>query len=220
MRQPQGVTGVLSEDGECRGVVTADGEIKARIVIDATGRARWLERALGIASPARSPDMFARYGYAQGSCPARDEAPALTGDATSWTWTAMVRPGTYQWTRLAFDGSKPDADWLPEEFRGLTAMGRSRGADVTWRMAERVAGPGWFMVGDAAAMLDPTSSHGVLKAIMSGIMAAHLAGGVLRGAAPQPEASAAYQSWFSDWFNADIARLSQFYRQLNVVGFA
>ena len=64
--------------------------------------ARWLGRALGVTSPARSPRLIARYGYVEGSCPARDDAPALVGDSTGWTWTALVRPQTYQWTRVSF----------------------------------------------------------------------------------------------------------------------
>lgn len=201
-------------------VLTAEGSVTARIVVDATGKARWLARALGIASPARSPKLLARYGYAQGACPQRDGAPLLVGDAQGWTWTAMVRANTYQWTRLAFDGMEPDPNWMPEEFRALTPLGRSRGADVTWRIADEVARPGWFMVGDAAAMLDPTSSHGVLKAIMSGMMAGHLIAAVLGGAAPAEGAAAAYCDWCAGWFAADAAKLSQFYRELGVAGFA
>ena len=219
VRQPSAVTGALIGTGGCEGVRTQDGTVTARMTIDATGRTRWLARALGIASPPRSPSLFARYGYVQGSCPARDEAPALTGDAGGWTWTARVRPNIYQWTRLVFDGGKPEAEWLPEELRGLTAMAPARGADVTWRMAQRVAGPGWFIAGDAAAILDPTSSHGVLKAIMSGMMAAHMAAAVLHGAAPAAETAGAYQDWLGSWFEADAARLTQFYRDLGVPGF-
>lgn len=215
IRRPCAVTGMDA----CNTVATAQGPVSARILVDATGRARWLARALDIASPARSPRFFARYGYAQGSCPERDDAPLLVGDARGWTWTAMVRTSTYQWTRLAFDGIEPDPLWMPEEFRGLTPLGRSRGADVTWRMADEVARPGWFIVGDAAAMLDPTSSHGVLKAIMSGMMAGHLIAAVLRGAAPAEGAAAAYCDWCAGWFAADAARLSQFYRELGVAGF-
>lgn len=215
IRRPCAVTRM---DG-CNTVVTGEGLVTARVLVDATGRARWLARALGIASPARSPRLFARYGYAQGSCPERDGAPQLVGDARGWTWTAIVRENTYQWTRLVFDGIEPDAGWMPEEFRRLTPLGRARGADVTWRMANEVARPGWFMVGDAAAMLDPTSSHGVLKAVMSGMMAGHLIAAVLRGAAPAEEAAAAYHDWCAGWFAADAARLSQFYRELGVAGF-
>lgn len=220
VRRPCAVTGT---DGR-NAVATAQGPVTARILVDATGRARWLARALDIASPARSPRFLARYGYAQGSCPERDDAPLLIGDARGWTWTARVRQntdhGTYQWTRLAFDAIEPDANWMPGEFRALTSLGRSRGADVTWRIADEVARPGWFMVGDAAAMLDPTSSHGVLKAIMSGMMAGHLIAAVLRGAAPAEEAAAAYRDWCAGWFAADAAKLSQFYRELGVAGFS
>lgn len=214
VRRPCAVTG-MDENG----VVTDEGFVTAPVTVDATGKARWLARALDIASPARSPKFLARYGYAQGSCPERDDAPLLVGDARGWTWTAMVRSNTYQWTRLSFEGIEPDAGWMPQEFRQLKPLGRSRGADVTWRIADEVARPGWFMVGDAGAMLDPTSSRGVLKAIMSGMMAGHLIAAVLRGAAPAEEAAAAYNDWCAGWFAADAARLSQFYGELGITGF-
>lgn len=216
IRRPCAVTGVLPGGA---GVETTDGPVTARVVVDATGRARWLGRALGIASRAHSPRLLARYGYARGVCPARADAPALVADAEGWTWTARVRPDVYQWTRVAFDGSQADASWMPAEFRDLRPLGPSRGADVTWRLSERVAAPGWFMVGDAAATLDPTSSHGVLKALMSGMMAGHLIAPVVRGEAPAQAAAAAYQHWLSSWFAADAEKLAEFYRALRVSGF-
>jgi len=200
-------------------VVTAVGPVTARVVVDASGRARWLTRRLGIASPPRSPRLIARYGYAAGSCPQRDGAPALVGDATGWTWTALVGPGTYQWTRLTLDGCPPGPAWMPDEYRALTPRGRPRGADVTWRLAAQVAGPGWLAVGDAAAVLDPASSHGVLKAIASGMMAGHLLAAVLRGGAPAAGAGVAYRDWLGTWFDADAARLARFYGDLGVKGF-
>jgi len=219
VRQPCAVTGLLFEDGVARGVATAAGPLRARLVVDASGRSRWLGRALRIAARARSPRLIARYGHVEGSCPARDDAPALVADATGWTWTARVRPATYQWTRLSF-AAPPPAGWLPDELCGLAPRGRSRGADVTWRLAARTAGPGWFMVGDAAATLDPTSSHGVLKAIMTGMMAGHLAAAVLAGAAPPQPAATAYGDWLAGWFATDAARLGRFYRDLGAAGFA
>lgn len=216
IRQPCAI-GVLREQDAVRSIVeTSRGPVAARLLIDATGRTRWLSRALGIASPPRSLPLHARYGYAEGACPSRDEAPLLVADEAGWTWTAMLRPGLYQWTRLAFDGTQADADWLPEEFRALEPRGASRGADVTWRLAERVAGPGWFVAGDAAALLDPASSHGVLRAIMSGMMAAHLADAVLHGKAPSDESAAVYQRWLAEWFEADAAALARFYSELGV----
>jgi len=214
VRRPCAVTALLSENGAARGVMTDEGSLAARLVADASGRVRWLGRALGIASPARSPRLIARYGYAEGACPARDAAPLLRGDATGWTWTARVWENTYQWTRLSF-GTHQGGNWLPEEFRGLTPLTRSRGADVTWRIAERTAGSGWFMVGDAAAVLDPTSAHGVLKAIMSGIAAGNLAASVLMGRLPPEATGAAYHDWLAKWFAQDAAQLARFYSLLS-----
>lgn len=210
IRQPCTVVAPLVGEENVQGVLTSDGPVVARVVVDATGRSRWLGRALGVESPARSPRLIARYGYVEGACPARDAAPALVGDREGWTWTARVGHRKYQWTRLDF-GRRPDADWLPDEFRGLTPLVRSRGADVTWRMADQVARPGWFMVGDAAALLDPTSSHGVLKALMTGMMAGHLIAGVLHGKAPAAEAAQAYHAWIAGWYEADIRKLREFY---------
>jgi flavin-dependent dehydrogenase len=214
VRRPCAVLRVNADGAQVRGVTTASGPVAARVVVDASGRARWLGRALGIDSPARSPRLIARYGYAQGSCPARDDAPMITGDSSGWTWTARVRERTYQWTRLSFD-ARPDAAWIPDEFRELVPLTRSRGADVTWRMAAEAARPGWFMVGDAATTLDPTSAHGVLKAIMSGIACGHLIAGVLAGTLPPEATATAWREWLNGWFAKDVAQLTQLYRALN-----
>jgi flavin-dependent dehydrogenase len=207
-----GISPMIAE-GKLRGIVTSDGPLTARIVVDASGRSRWLGRAIGVESSTKSPRLIARYGYVEGSCPPRDEAPALVADDNGWTWTARVGPGKYQWTRLNF-GGQSEADWLPDEFQGLTPLARSRGADVTWRMAAEAARPGWFMVGDAAAILDPTSSHGVLKALMTGMMAGHIIASVLDGKAPADEAAEAYHAWIAGWFEADVKKLAEFYRTL------
>jgi flavin-dependent dehydrogenase len=216
VRRPCAVTGI-PETGT--GVVTAEGAVIARVLVDATGRARWLGRALGIVSRRHSPRLLARYGYAAGDCPTRADAPLLAADPRGWTWTARVRPDVYQWTRVEFDGGQTPAAWMPAELAELRPVGAARGADVTWRLSERVAGPGWFMVGDAAATLDPTSSHGVLKALMSGMMAGHLIAPVVRGAVPADDAAAAYQHWLASWFAADATTLAAFYRALDVPGF-
>ena len=219
VRQPCAVTGARFGDGTPGVVQTAAGPIAARIVVDASGAARWLGRALGLASPARSPRLVARYGYAEGSCPARDEAPSLVGDASGWTWTALVRPKVYQWIRVSFWG-EPNPGAVPEELCHLRPIGRPRGADVTWRLATELAGPGWFTVGDAAAVLDPTSSHGVLKAVISGLTAGHLIAAVLRERAPPEATATAYHEWLSGWFCADARRLREFYRGLGAAAFA
>jgi flavin-dependent dehydrogenase len=219
LRRPSTVLGPPVREAMRYRVTTDGGTITTRMAVDASGAGRWLGRCLRLRSPAYSPRLIARYGYVTGACPARDEAPALVGDSTGWTWTARVRDRTYQWTRVCFDG-RPDAAWVPDELRHLAPLARSRGADVTWRMAARSAGPGWYMVGDAALTLDPTSSHGVLRALMSGMMAGHLISAVLDGKLPESAAADAYHDWLARWFAEERARLSQFYRRLGATAFA
>ncbi|UUU38845.1 NAD(P)/FAD-dependent oxidoreductase [Streptomyces sp. NBC_00162] len=195
------------------------GPIRARTVIDATGSARWLGRALGVAPQVRSPRLLIQYGYAAGSCPTRDAAPAIVADGTGWTWTARVGATRYQWMRLDFVPVQRSRTWLPDEFARLTPQGTARAADVTWRLSPAAAGPGWFAVGDAAARLDPASSHGVLRALLSGWTAGCATAAALDGALDPREAAAMYQGWLHSGFEQDIARLAGMYAELGARGF-
>jgi flavin-dependent dehydrogenase len=76
------------------------------------------------------------------------------------------------------------------------------------------------MVGDAALTLDPTSSHGVLRALMSGMMTGHLISAVLGGKMAAQDPAEAYHAWLARWFADEMAKLSQFYRELGATPFA
>jgi flavin-dependent dehydrogenase len=90
-------------------------------------------------------------------------------------------------------------------------MGKSQVADVTWRQVEVAAGPGYFLIGDAASVVDPASSHGVLKAIMSGMMAGHLIKLMLEDPHREREAVQEYCRWIQSWFFNDTEKLKQLY---------
>jgi len=206
----------LRDGARVTGVVTADGPLFAPMVIDASGSARWLSRKLGLPVARHSPILRARYGYRTGTCPMRDGAPALVADEGGWTWSARVRPGVYQWTRLRVDRDTPQSAEPPSELATLTPLGRSRGADVTWILANRSAGPGWLITGDAAARLDPASGQGILRAVMGGMMAGHAAHRHLREGVEIVEA---YTRWQNDRFFAGAMALTALYRSLGFSGF-
>lgn len=211
--QPRAALQPLVEDGRVVGVETDQGEIACRLLIDASGPGRWLQRRLKLPTVERSPPMVVRYGYVTGACPARDAAPSLTGDETGWTWVARVAPGRYQWVRLDLTAGDPSIPPAPiKALEGLSPDGRSRGAEMGWRLTQ-AAGPGWMLAGDAAAMLDPTSSHGVLKALMSGFMAGQTAKAMLDGGDAEAGATA-YRSWVEGWFNTDVQALRGMYARL------
>jgi flavin-dependent dehydrogenase len=209
---------VRTVNGRVRGVDTSTGGITADFTIDCTGTSRWLSRQLGISMRRCSPPLLARFGYARGNVADRAALPRIQADHAGWTWTAEVEPGRFHWTRVTRPIDRPDDGWLPARLKGCTAES-PRGADVTWRIARRTAGLGWFLAGDAAALLDPSSSHGVLRAIMTGMMAGHLAVQSLRGRAGEADCARAYHEWLSAWFRSDSGHMSALYRKARLFGF-
>lgn len=217
--QPCAVRAPIVQAGRVVGAETDQGPIACRLLVDATGAARLLTRKLALPEWAASPPLVVRYGYATGELPVRDEAPLLTADRTGWTWIAKVAAGRFQWVRLDLDGTRRIADWQPGALAALPPDGASRGAEVAWRLTEACAGPGWFLAGDAAAQLDPTSSHGVLKALLSGVMAARTAAAFLSRGGPEAEGAAAYRAWLAGWFDNDVAELAKAYAAIGAEGF-
>jgi flavin-dependent dehydrogenase len=206
--------GLLTENnGRVVGVETTQGRLRSAAVIDAAGGNHWGARQLGLSIQYHAPRLTAYYGYVAGDCPARDGAPAIAADEQGWTWTAKVRHQLYQWTRLSFV-DQPSHHWLPPEFAELTIRQPMRGADVTWRRVSQPAGEGYFLVGDAAIVLDPTSSHGVLRALMSGMMAGNLIAQCLRNNCIEQQAIQHYCEWITQWFQHDLYKLRQLYRML------
>ncbi len=198
------------------GVMTSEGPVAAPYVIDCSGGAHTFARQLRIPIVRHSPQLVARFGYATGYID--DPTPSICSDQDGWIWIAEVEPHRFQWTRVTETHNQPDRTWIPHGLRDLEAE-PSRSADVTWRMAKTVAGPGYFLTGDAAAVLDPSSSHGVLRAIMSGMMAAHLVARHLCDGADAQVCTSTYQDWLANWFQHDVEEMSHAYRAANLFGF-
>jgi len=215
--QPCTVSVAIITGDRITGVETDSGSVRADMIVDATGRWRALSHWLELEWQRYGPTQLAWYGYATGPEAERVAVPSLRSDADGWTWMARVRPETCAWTRLNFNNARPAADWLPAELAGLKPDGPIRGADVTWQIACRPAGPGYFLIGDAAAVLDPAAGHGILKALMSGILAGHLVAKVLRGAIPATAAAENYSNWVHEWFRRDVAELESRYSGFGTV---
>jgi len=214
VKQSCRVIGLAFDSGKICGVRTSQGYIEADYVIDAAGPSHWIARRLGLKIERYSPLMIVYYGYAKGNCPAREKAPALVATSNGWIWTARVHKELYQWTRLDFKKTPISRDWLPSEFKGLrTTHDGIHGADVTWRRVIGTAGAKYFTVGDAAVVLDPASSHGILRAIMSGIMAGHAINKILSDSDGEKIVAYEYEKWLSQWFFYDLANLRKLYLQ-------
>jgi flavin-dependent dehydrogenase len=197
--------------GRVAGVLTDDGDLPTGHVIDAGGRRHWSARRLAAPVDRVSPRLLASWGYLEGRWPARDAAPLLRADDEGWTWTARVGPSTYAWVGLDVTGAgrlrRP-----PSGASGLTVTRGPFGADVTWRRAAVPAAPGLLLAGDAAAVLDPAAGSGVLRALVTGTVAARAVADVRLGRLPEQHVIAAYRRWLASWFRADVARLVELYR--------
>ena len=189
--------------------------LSAPYLIDASGSWHYLARELDIPIETYSKKLYSRYGYVEGMLEECDGLPTIIADSEGWTWTALIDKGFYQWTRLSFEEKPIAATWKPPIFKRLHARGTPKGADVTWRMVAQPAGRGYFIVGDAAIVLDPASSHGVLRALMSGIKAADLIAHTLHQVCEEAVAVQEYNRWLFEWFSHDITKLKELYGKLS-----
>ena len=163
--------------------------IRALYVLDCTGRAGVVARkrhrrpaalhTIALAATWRAPDGWRDLDNAHTSV-------ASYGDG--WAWSIAAEPGARDFT-VMIDPSRTELQrgagarevYLAEiekvhAFRDLlgtaTMMAGPWGADASSYDADRYAGDGFLLVGDAASSIDPLSSFGVKKALVSGWLAA------------------------------------------------
>jgi len=118
---------------------------------------------------------------------------------------------------------------MPEAARRMQGAQRIGDVRVTGNYSyacERMAGPGWIMIGDAWAFVDPVFSSGVYLAMDNGLRAAELIDASLANPALEKGLQAAYGkrvrrgvrvfSWFIYRFNSPVMRML-FARPRNVL---
>ena len=180
-------------------VTQAKQPIAAKYYIDATGAGHLFARNLGIKMLRHSPTLMAQFGYLEKHCPYH-ELPVFIQSQTGWSWYAEVEPQRYAWVSVdknAKQTSKP------------INLIKAGGADVTWRIAQQLAAPNFFLAGDAACVLDPSAGHGVLRALMTGIMAADYISNIIKNRISALDAYASYSFWLNEWFRQDVVQLKQ-----------
>lgn len=191
------VQDVLFDGGRAVGVRarSADGpafELAARVVVDATGRSALIARKLGlkVSEPhLRKVSIFSHFRGARRD-PGIDEGATLimhTRNRDSWFWYIPLAGGVVSVgvvgdldylmdgtgdAQARFDAEIRDCPALEERLRGAEQAIPVRVVQDFSYCAERIAGDGWVLVGDAFAFLDPIYSTGVLLALRSGEWAA------------------------------------------------
>ena len=208
--QPCEAKKVLVEKGRVIGIQTQTEQLLCRHLVDASGAHGWLARQLRLPTRRCSPALTALYGYKRGDV--EESALGIFADRSGWYWTAHIGQQLYTWTRLYFAQDQVcKASAAPHAVAALACAGNLHGADVTWRACNSSAGNGYFIIGDAATVVDPGASHGVLKALMSGMMAAQCI--AEEAAAPVNGGAIAvhYRQWIQNWFEHDVQKMRELY---------
>lgn len=190
-----GPDAVLMVGGRVMGVVVDDRHARANWTLDATGRSAWLARKLGFPVIRRSLPLGVRFGWGNHDWRNLDGQPSFMFRDDGWDWQAPLGHKRVAWVKLRI---------------GEKNM-RPAGIDLAWRFNPQCAGPGFFLLGDTAATLDPTSSHGVLRALMSGILSGYLMECCVHRSASEIKIASIYRAWLRSSFEHDEKRLRQLY---------
>jgi flavin-dependent dehydrogenase len=217
VRRGEKVIRPILKAGNVEGVVTDAGSYLSRFVIDAAGHRQWLIRALGIPSIRVSPPLLAHYGWVKSSESPEDNiaVPNFHMVGPAWEWSAPLSSNLHAWVKLDLsDRFLRHRPCPPSYLADCTPLGKAGACDVTWKIARPCAGPGYYMVGDAAWVLDPASSHGVLKAIISARAACEAIANSFSGSSDPYEQQMRYRAWMEDWFSRDAAALISLYSEV------
>lgn len=167
-------------------------KIKTRFILDCSGRAGVLGRSLRLKEPKSRTIALCGVWRNEAGWKLPDVTHTLVeAYADGWAWSIplspverhvafMVDPGETKMVR----GKGLAAAYLAEldktrAFRRLFSRGTLEhapwGCDASLYSSRRYAGPGFLIVGDAGTFIDPLSSFGVKKAMVSAWVAAVVA---------------------------------------------
>jgi flavin-dependent dehydrogenase len=209
--RPCCATGVLGSHDRIAGLVTDAGPIRARWIADASGRRSWLARHVGLRAERHSPPLSVRFGWLNDCRAELDDQPLLQACPGGWDWCAPICGDRLAWVQLRVAGT---VSWWSRDLGANTEHSISAaGLDLYWHLVPVSAGDGYFLLGDAAASLDPSSSHGVLHAMMSGILASHLLAAVHRGTLEDSAAAVTYSKWMYAQFHHDALALRRLWER-------
>jgi halogenation protein CepH len=229
------VADVIFEGDRCVGLrYTINGsdqvtEIRARMVVDASGQARVIARRFKLEEWHDDLKNVAMWTYFQGhlTYPGRAAGNILLENMPDgWLWFIPFSDKTVSvgWVSPSTEVAK--APMSPHnllekkiadsvEVSRLLAPARRVGSTRTTRdwsyTCRRFGGPGYLLVGDAAAFIDPLFSTGVMLAMKSASSAAKTINTILTEPAREAELTASYEDAYRKFLDVVISFVRYFY---------
>lgn len=197
-RRPVRVAAVVREGSVWTIGVSDGGSVRTPFLIDASGRRAEVARRL---SPVRRADRLVGVcSFLTSRDPEVEPTPATLVEAApdGWWYAALLPDGRLTLAYFSDPDLLPKGigrdpailsdllgrsqfvrQWLDSAGFHPTEAPRPASAATAW--LERAAGEGWAAAGDAAAALDPLSSHGLTSALWTGRRAGETAMAALSG---------------------------------------
>ncbi|MFG3497066.1 NAD(P)/FAD-dependent oxidoreductase [Streptomyces sp. NPDC047928] len=229
---PATVDDLLIEDGRVVGVrYRYEGEIRevrAAYVVDASGRSGKIAQTFGLRRSVDQLRMVAIYRHFTGL----DEQanPGQQGDIQignhddGWVWAIPVWDDTISIGTVMhkdtfrqgdpekiFDDHRSRVPRIAQRLEGTEASTKIRIETDYCYLSEQLAGPGWFIVGDAGCFVDPIFSGGVYLAMVTG----REAGRNIVAALEKPDRierlQASYESFYKTGYDTYFRLIHGFY---------
>lgn len=208
-------------------------------VVDASGAPGLLNRELGYVPGPPELRNMAVWGYwSRDDTPVDGSARSLLvgrGDTCFWYFPLdngsrltsagiVVRPGGLE--RLKNDpgafyrSAIASCEVLAEPLSGALLTGPIQTADAQAYASKQLAGPGWFLVGDAACFVDPLLTPGIQIALGQGALAATALHTILVQPDSQPQALAFYEQVCRREYDTYVQLSRNMYEGARTAGYA
>jgi flavin-dependent dehydrogenase len=205
---------------------------EARYLVDASGRDTFLSKKLGIKRKNKQHASAAIFGHFEGVT-RRDGRDA--GNISiywfdhGWMWFIPLREGVTSVGAVCWpeylksrEGSLEDFLWATirkapraiERMKDAKLVSEVRATGNYSYTSDRMTGPGWLMVGDAFAFIDPVFSSGVFLAMNGARRAAEVVDEVLR----EPGREAALQRGYDAFVRKGLVTFSWFIQRFTSPG--
>jgi FADH2-dependent halogenase len=186
--------------------------VNAKYVIDASGRAGVIARGLNLRKTDAHLKMAAvlkHYRHDEGNNPGVPWDTQIGVHENGWVWAIPIRKDLISIGAMApaellrkndpqqvFEAALDRLPRIKQRIDGAEIVRDLSGENNFEYHSDTLAGPGYFIIGDAGCFSDPVFSAGVLLALATGKRAAEETIRIMEGQASEEAAGLVYQNFF------------------------
>ncbi|MFD9846752.1 NAD(P)/FAD-dependent oxidoreductase [Streptomyces parvus] len=203
-------------------------EVRAEYVVDASGRSGKTAQTFGLRRSVDQLRMVAIYrhfsGLDEGENPGEQGDIQIGNHDEGWVWAIPVSQDTISVgtvmhkdtfrqgdSEKIFDDHRGRVPRIAQRLSGTRASTKVRIETDYCYLADQLAGPGWFIVGDAGCFVDPIFSGGVYLAMVTGREAGRNIVAALQNPDLTESLQASYESFYKTGYDTYFRLIHGFY---------